>query len=101
MKALFWLVDEILSLYFWAVIIAAVIQNLVAFNILDTRNRLVWTLADFFTRITEPALRRIRRVLPDFGGIDLSPLILVLLIQAARILLGEIEMSLWRAGLFY
>ncbi len=101
MKALFWLVDEILSLYFWAVIIAAVIQNLVAFNILDTRNRLVWTLADFFTRITEPALRPIRRVLPDFGGIDLSPLILVLLIQAARILLGEIEMSLWRAGLFY
>jgi YggT family protein len=101
MKALFWLADEILTLYFWAVIIAAVINNLIAFNVLDTRNRLVWTLADFFTRITEPALRPIRRILPDFGGIDLSPLILVLLIQAARILLGEIEMSLWRSGLFY
>lgn len=101
MKALFWLADEILTLYFWAVIIAAVINNLIAFSILDTRNRLVWTLADFFTRITEPALRPIRRILPDFGGIDLSPLILILLIQAARILLGELEMSLWRAGLFY
>jgi YggT family protein len=100
MNALFWLLNELITLYFWAVILAAVMSNLIAFNVLDTRNRLVWTIADFLTRITEPALRPIRSILPYFGGIDISPIILVVLLQALRILLGEIQISLWRAGLF-
>ena len=100
MNALFWLLNELITLYFWAVILAAVMSNLIAFNVLDTRNRLVWTIADFLKRITEPALRPIRSILPYFGGIDISPIILVVLLQALRILLGEIQISLWRAGLF-
>ncbi len=100
MNALFWLLNELITLYFWAVILAAVMSNLIAFNVLDTRNRLVWTIADFLTRITEPALRPIRSILPYFGGIDISPIILVVLLQALRILLGEIQIRLWRAGLF-
>ncbi|MCA7119963.1 MAG: YggT family protein [Acidibrevibacterium sp.] len=100
MNALFWLLNELITLYFWAVILAAVMSNLIAFNVLDTRNRLVWTIADFLNRITEPALRPIRSILPYFGGIDISPIILVVLLQALRILLGEIQISLWRAGLF-
>ena len=100
MNALFWLLNELITLYFWAVILAAVMSNLIAFNVLDTRNRLVWTIADFLARITEPALRPIRSILPYFGGIDISPIILVVLLQALRILLGEIQISLWRAGLF-
>ncbi len=100
MNALFWLLNELITLYFWAVILAAVMSNLIAFNVLDTRNRLVWTIADFLTRITEPALRPIRSILPYFGGIDISPIILVVLLQALRILLGEIQIGLWRAGLF-
>ncbi|HYZ20672.1 MAG TPA: YggT family protein, partial [Rhodopila sp.] len=74
MQALFWLVDEVLSLYAWAVILAAVFSMLAAFGVLDTRNRVVWTVGDFLYRITEPALRPIRRVLPSFGNIDISPL---------------------------
>ncbi len=77
------------DLYWWVVILAAVMSNLIAFGVVDTRNRLVWTISDFLYRITEPALRRIRRCMPNFGGIDLSPLVLLLLIWVAQSLLGR------------
>jgi YggT family protein len=94
--ALFWLIDRLISLYTWAVILAAVFSMLAAFGVLDTRNRIVWTIGDFLYRITEPALRPIRNLLPNFGNIDISPVILILLLQAARMLLGELEISLLR-----
>lgn len=99
MRALFWLLDTAISLYVWALIIAAVLSLLLAFNILDRRNRLVWNVSDFFYRVTEPALRPIRRFLPDLGGVDLSPLVLILLLQALRILLGEVFVGLLSSGL--
>lgn len=98
MRALFWLLDSAISLYVWALIISAILSLLIAFNILDTRNRLVWTIADFFYRVTEPALRPIRRFLPNLGGIDISPVILILVLQALRILLQEIQIGLLRNG---
>lgn len=88
MHALFWLLDTAISLYVWALIISAVLSLLLAFNILDTRNRFVWSVADFFYRVTEPVLRPIRRRLPNLGGVDLSPLVVILLLQALRILLA-------------
>jgi YggT family protein len=88
MTALFWLLDTALSLYVWALIIGAIISLLLAFNVLDSRNRFVWTVADFFYRVTEPALRPIRRRLPNLGGVDLSPLVLIVLLQALRILIA-------------
>jgi YggT family protein len=97
MMALFWLVDQVLYLYLWAVILAAVFSMLASFGVLDTRNRFVWTIGDFLYRITEPALRPIRHLLPNFGGIDISPIIVILLLQAARMLLHEIELSVLRS----
>ena len=97
MMALFWLIDRLISLYTWAVILAAVFSMLASFGVLDTRNRIVWTIGDFLYRITEPALRPIRNMLPNFGGIDISPIIVILLLQAARMLLGELEVSLIRS----
>jgi YggT family protein len=96
MMALFWLVDRLLSLYIWAVILAALFSILTSFGVLDTRNRLVWTVGDFLYRITEPGLRPIRNLMPNLGGIDISPIILILLLQAIRMLLGELEVSLVR-----
>ena len=84
------LLQEALTLYKWAVIIAAVLSNLVAFGVVDRRNRLVWNLGDFFYRITEPALRPIRNAMPRFGGIDLSPIVLLLLIWVAQMVLARI-----------
>ena len=87
---LFQIAQEVLNLYKWAVILAAVISMLVAFNVLDTRNRLVWTIGDFLYRITEPALRPIRRIIPTMGNIDLSPIALIFLIYVAQIILARI-----------
>ena len=84
---LFELLETVLRLYWWAVILAAVASNLIAFGVVDTRNRLVWTVSDFLYRVTEPALRRIRGFLPSFGGLDLSPIIFFLLLQALTIAL--------------
>lgn len=93
-RAVFWLADELLSLYTWAVIIAAIVSTLSSFGVLDTRNRIVWTICDFFYRLTEPGLRPIRRYMPNLGGVDLSPLILILLLQATRMVLNSIFESL-------
>jgi YggT family protein len=93
MLAFFWLIDRAVDIYIWVVIAAAVFSMLAGFGVLDTRNRLVWTIGDFLYRATDPALRPIRNLLPNFGGIDISPVILILLLQAFRMLLGEIEMS--------
>ena len=60
---------------------------------------MVWTIGDFLYRLTEPALRPIRNFLPNFGSIDISPIILILLLQAGKMLLGNLEMSL--LGGFY
>jgi YggT family protein len=92
-RTLFWLADELLYLYIWAVILAAVFSMLSSFGVLDTRNRVVWTIGDFLYRITQPALRPIRNLMPNLGGIDLSPLILLLLLQAARMILSSIYES--------
>ncbi len=81
---------EILSLYRWVVILAAIVVTLVSFGVLDSRNRIVWTVGDFLYRLTEPALRPIRRILPNFGGLDLSPLVLILLVSVAQMLLARV-----------
>ena len=92
-RAAFWLADELLSLYLWAVIIWAVLSMLTSFGVIDSRNRMVWTVSDFLHRVTEPALKPIRRFMPDLGNIDISPLILILLLQAARMVLESVYQS--------
>ena len=88
MAALFWLVDQIIGIYIWVLIAAAVFSMLTSFGVLDTRNRLVWTIGDFLYRITEPALAPIRRFLPNTPGLDLAPLVvfiaIIILQQALR-----------------
>ena len=80
-SALFELLYYIINLFKWAVILAAIFSMLAAFGVLDTRNRMVWTIGDFLYRVTDPVLRPIRNFLPSFGGIDLSPWVVVILIQ--------------------
>ncbi|HEX3994808.1 MAG TPA: YggT family protein [Acetobacteraceae bacterium] len=91
---LFNLAIWVVNLYKWAVIIAAVLSMLTAFGVLDTRNRIVWMINDFFYRITEPALRPIRSMLPIFGGIDLSPWVLVVLLIILEEILIRLEQSI-------
>lgn len=101
LDAVFFLIRAALDLFWWAVLLAAIVQTLMAFNILDGRNRIVWTIADFLYRLTEPAIRPIRNRLPNLGGVDLSPLVLLLLISAATILVGAIRGYMIRAGIYF
>ena len=67
-----------LDLYVWILIASAVLSWLIAFNVVNTRNQFVASVWDFLYRVTEPALRPIRNMLPNLGGIDISPIILLL-----------------------
>jgi YggT family protein len=91
---LFNLAIWIVNLYKWAVIIAAVLSMLTGFGVLDTRNQIVYMITDFFYRITEPALRPIRNILPSFGGIDLSPWVLVVLLIIIEEVLVRVEQAI-------
>lgn len=68
----------VIELYMWAVIIGVVLSWLVAFNVVNTTNRFVVMVGDFIYRLTEPLLEPIRRMLPNLGGLDLSPMVLIL-----------------------
>ncbi len=80
MRALLDVILLILQIYVWLLIAAAILSWLIAFNVVNTRNQVVAVIADFLFRITEPALRPVRSLLPNLGGIDISPIILILLI---------------------
>ena len=67
----------VIQFYIWIVIISAILSWLIAFNVVNTQNRFVYTVGDALYRLTEPALRPIRRYMPDLGGIDISPVILI------------------------
>jgi YggT family protein len=73
-----WLISTLIWLYIYVLIAAAVLSWLLAFNVVNPRNQFVAMVGDFLYRVTEPALRPIRSVMPDLGGIDISPVILIL-----------------------
>jgi YggT family protein len=80
MRALLDVIVLLLNLYIYLLIAAAILSWLIAFNVINTRNQFVATVGDFLYRITEPVLRPIRNLLPNMGGIDISPVILILII---------------------
>ena len=80
MKAIYLLAYELLNIYKWIVIANVIISWLVAFNVLNTQNRFVYSILELTYRLTEPFLNKIRRFLPNLGTLDISPVILLLLI---------------------
>ena len=74
----------VIDLYIWVIIAGAILSWLIAFNVVNTQNRFVYSVADMLYRVTEPALRPIRRILPNLGGIDISPVILILILLFIR-----------------
>ena len=80
MIAVFYLVLQILKLYSYVVIANVILSWLIAFNVLNTQNRFVYSILELSYRLTDPILNRIRRFIPNFGSLDISPIILLLLI---------------------
>lgn len=89
MRSLLWLIDTIIWLYVWLLIASAILSWLVAFNVVNTRHPIVSTIGNFLYQVTEPVLRPIRSFLPNLGGIDISPVILILVLFFIRNLLFE------------
>ena len=90
MNAFILLLDRIIYLYVWVLIINAVISWLIAFNVLNTQNRFVYSILEFTYKLTEPPLNYIIRFLPNLGSLDISPVVLILLIYFARDLIRNI-----------
>ena len=80
MTSIIILISQIIEIFIWFLIAQAILSWLTAFNIVNTTNYLVNLIGNFLYKITEPLLRPIRRLLPDFGGIDVSPIILIILL---------------------
>ena len=80
MRALLDVILIVLQIYIWLLIAAAVLSWLIAFNIVNTHNQFVAMIANFLWQITEPVLRPIRAIMPNLGGIDISPVIVILII---------------------
>jgi len=89
MKSVLILFDNVISLYIWILIINVIISWLVAFNVLNTSNRFVYSLLDVSYKLTAPPLNYIRKFLPNLGSIDFSPIILILALMFIRNLVFE------------
>ena len=90
MKSIFVLLDSVITIYLWVIIINAILSWLVAFNILNTQNRFVFSVLDTTYKLTDPALNKIRRFIPTFGSIDISPVVLILILMFLRNIIFEI-----------
>jgi YggT family protein len=89
MKSIFILLDSVITIYLWIIIINAILSWLVAFNVLNTQNKFVFSVLDVTYKLTDPALNKIRRFIPTFGSIDISPVILILFLMFLRNLIFE------------
>ena len=81
---LYFIIDAILGLLIWAIIINAILSWLVAFDVINLRNRFAYSIAHFLDAVTRPMLRPFQRFIPPLGGVDVTPIIAIILIQAAR-----------------
>ena len=91
MLALLWLINTIIDIYIWLLIAQAILSWLLAFGVINRYNRGVSVIADFLYRVTEPVLRPLRSFLPNLGGIDISPVILILLLMfLQRLIVSDI-----------
>ena len=90
MKSIFILLDNIITIYLWIIIINAILSWLVAFNVLNTQNRFVFSVLDATHKLTDPVLNKIRRFIPTFGSIDISPVVLILILIFLRNVIFEI-----------
>lgn len=84
---LYFVIHALISLLVWAIIISAIISWLVAFDVINLRNRFIFNVAHFLDAVTRPVLRPVQRVIPPLGGVDISPIIVILLLQGFNLYL--------------
>jgi YggT family protein len=82
---LYFVIDALLGLLIWAIIINAIISWLVAFDVINLRNRIIYQIAHFLDAVTRPVLRPFQRFIPPLGGVDITPILALLVLQGVRI----------------
>ena len=97
MIALLNFISMVITLYMWVVIISAILSWLLVFNVINRHNQFIYMISESLHRLTEPALRPIRRHLPDLGGIDISPVVLIL----GLIFLRDVVIGAWLVDALY
>lgn len=97
-QAVFWLVEEVIRIYIWVMIAAAIFSWLEVFGVLDSRSRVVYLIGDFLDRLTTPVLSPVRRFIPPMGGIDISFIVVFLVLQALLIFLNGLYGQILMAG---
>ncbi len=90
MYSVVWLIEKVLDIIIWILIINAIMSWLIAFNVINMRNRMVAQLYDLLQRLSDPVLQPIRRRLPNLGGVDISPMVVILLIMFLQRLIPEL-----------
>jgi YggT family protein len=96
MRSLLWLFDTVITLYIYILVASAIYSWLVAFNVINSRQSVVAMIGDFLYKVTEPVLAPIRRRMPDLGGIDISPIVLIIGLMFARMLVNELFFGMMR-----
>ncbi|MFP6741151.1 MAG: YggT family protein [Alphaproteobacteria bacterium] len=94
MGAIFWLFDTVINLYTMVIIAQVILSWLVSFNVVNTQNRFVFMIGDFLHRATDPALKPLRKIMPNLGGLDISPIVLILGLIFVRRLLIDVKYSM-------
>lgn len=84
---LFFIIGALVSLLIWAIIISAIMSWLVAFDVINTRNRFVYNVVNFLDAVTRPILAPVQKIIPPLGGVDISPIIVILVLQGFRMYL--------------
>ena len=84
MHALATLIDTVITIYIYLLVASAILSWLMAFNVVNVQNKVIYTAVSLLYRVTDPVLRPIRRIVPNLGGIDISPIILILLLYFIR-----------------
>lgn len=97
MHSLLWLFNTVISIYIWIVIANIALSWLIQFGIVNARQPFVQQVGEFLFRATEPALSPIRRRMPNLGGIDLGPMVLIIALMFTRMLVNEMFISMMRA----
>jgi len=86
--------NVVLDLYVWVLVAGVVLSWLTSFGVVNTHNKAVYMIGDFIYRVTEPVLRPVRKILPDFGAVDLSPIAVILIIMFLQSFVNRLIMSL-------
>ncbi|GGL19074.1 YggT family protein [Caulobacter rhizosphaerae] len=101
-QSVFFILGALLTMLSWAIIISAVLSWLVAFDVINLRNRAVYQISTFLDRVTGPVLRPFQRIIPPLGGVDISPIVVLLIITAVqRFILRDLENALLRLVGYY